>query len=289
LVESLSSITFLLMNGLIWGLIVALIALGLSLIFGVMGIVNMAHGDLYMIGAVVTFYVVSLLGNFWLALLVAPLLMALIAAPMERFVLRPYEGNPSLTMIATVGISFIVQTAALAIYGGIPQKIPNPWPVNFNLLGVSYPGYRFLIALISILILAGIWLFLYRTNYGILIRASMQDREMANAMGINVNRILVTTFVLGAALAVVGGVLAAPIYQVSYLMGNDVILLCFIVVIIGGLGSLEGTLVAALGICAVEGVLAHFLSPTRARAAIFVVMVVVLMLRPQGLFGEKER
>src|SRR4030042_1547553 len=123
--ESLSSLPFLLMNGVIWGLIIALIALGLSLIFGVMGIVNMAHGDLYMIGAVVTFYVVSLLGSFWLSLLVAPLIMALIAAPMERFVLRPYEGNPSLTMIATVGISFIVQTAALAVYGGVPQKIPN--------------------------------------------------------------------------------------------------------------------------------------------------------------------
>jgi branched-chain amino acid transport system permease protein len=288
-VESLFSITFLLMNGLIWGLIIALIALGLSLIFGVMGIVNMAHGDLYMIGAVVAFYVVSLLGNFWLALLVAPLLMAVIAAPMERFVLRPYEGNPSLTMIATVGISFIVQTTALAVYGGIPKKISNPWPVSFHILGVSYPGYRFLIALISILILTGLWLFLYRTNYGILVRASMQDRDMANAMGINVNRILITTFVLGAALAAAGGVLAAPIYQVSYLMGNDVILLCFIVVIIGGLGSLEGTLVAALGICALEGMLANFLSPTRARAAIFVVMVIVLMLRPQGLFGARER
>jgi branched-chain amino acid transport system permease protein len=287
--ESLSSIAFLLINGLIWGLIIALIALGLSLIFGVMGIVNMAHGDLYMIGAVVAYTVVSVAGSFWLGLLIAPLIMAVIAAPLERFVLRPYEGNPSSTMIATVGISFMIQTAALALYGGIPKKITDPWPFCFNLLGVSYPGYRLLVALIAIAILTAIWLLLYRTSYGILIRAAMQERDMANAMGINVNRVLMATFVLGSVLAVVGGVLAAPIYQVFYLMGNDVILLSFIVVIIGGLGSLEGTLVAALGICALEGVMTHFLTPTRARAGIFAVMVIVLLLRPQGLFGTRER
>jgi branched-chain amino acid transport system permease protein len=286
--EWLLNVLFLLMNGLIWGLIIALIALGLSLIFGVMGIVNMAHGDLYMVGAVLAFYLFPLLGNFWLALLVVPLIIAVIAAPIERFVLRPYEGHHAVTMIATVGISFILQQAALATYGGIPKKMPDPWEVSFNLFGVSYPGYRFLIAGISIVILAAIWIFLYRTSYGVLIRASIQDQDMAAAMGIDVNKVLVGTFVLGSVLAAIGGVLAAPITQVFYLMGNDVALLAFIVVIIGGLGSLGGTLVAALSLCSLEGVLSAVLNPTQSKAAIFVVMIIILMIRPRGLFGEPE-
>ncbi|MGA3174087.1 MAG: branched-chain amino acid ABC transporter permease [Syntrophorhabdales bacterium] len=285
----LLNVLFLLINGLVWGLIIALISLGLSLIFGVMGIVNMAHGDLYMVGAVLGFSLFPFLGNFWLALLVVPVIVALIAAPMERFILRPYEGYHAVTMIATVGISFILQQAALAWYGGVPKKMVDPWPVTFHFLGVDYAGYRFLIAAVSIVILAAIWLFLYRTPYGVLIRASIQDRDMASAMGIDVNKVLIATFVLGSVLAAVGGVLAAPVTQVSYLMGNDVALLAFIVVIIGGLGSLEGTLVAALGLCSLEGVMACILSPTQSRAAIFVVMVAILMVRPRGLFGGAER
>ncbi len=284
--EIVATVLFLLVNGLIWGLIIALIALGLTLIFGVMGIVNMAHGDIYMAGAVLSFYVVTLLGSFWLSLLVVPAVIILIAAPMERFVLRPYEGYHSTTMIATVGISFIIQQIALGTYGGIPKKIINPWPMSFNFLGVDYPGYRLVIAGISVLILIGLYFFLYRTSYGILVRASMQDREMASAMGIDVNKVLITTFVIGSVLAALGGVLAAPINQVFYLMGNDVILLSFIVVIIGGLGSLKGTLIAALSLCSLEGVLASVLSPVQARAAIFIVMIIVLIRRPKGLFTE---
>jgi branched-chain amino acid transport system permease protein len=287
--EQLVTVLFLLINGLIWGLIIALIALGLSLIFGVMGIVNMAHGDLYMLGAILAFYLFGFLENFWLSLVLVPVIIAVIAAPMERYILRPYEGHPSVTMIVTVGISFILQQAALATYGGIPKKMANPWPVNFNFLGVSYDGYRFLIAAISVLILIGIWFFLYRTNYGIFVRASIQDRDMASAMGIDVNRVLITTFVIGSVLAAVGGVLAAPVTQVFYLMGNDVILLSFIVVIIGGLGSLGGTLIAALSICSLEGMMAAVLTPTQSKAAIFVIMVIVLIVRPRGLFGEAER
>ncbi len=287
--ETVTTVLFLLVNGLVWGLIIALIALGLSLIFGVMGIVNMAHGDIYMLGAVIALSLSPFIGNFWVGLVAVPLIIAVLAIPVERYVLRPYEGHHSVTMIATTGISFILQQAALATFGGVPKKMDNPWPVAFDFLGVSYEGYRLLIAAISIIILVGIWLFLYRTNYGVLIRASIQDRAMASAMGINVNNVLVTTFVIGSVLAALGGVLAAPITQVFYLMGNDVVLLAFIVVIIGGLGSLGGTLVAALSICALEGILAAFLTPTQSKAAILIIMVIVLMIRPRGLFGENER
>lgn len=287
--EWLTTVLFLFVNGMIWGLIIALIALGLTLIFGVMGIVNMAHGDIYMLGAVIALVIFPYVGNFWLGLLIVPLIIAAIAIPVERFVLRPYEGHHSVTMIATTGISFILQQAVLATYGGIPKKMLNPWEFSFNLFGVSYEGYRLLIAAISILILIGVWLFLYRTTFGILIRASIQDRDMASAMGIDVSKVLITTFVIGSVLAAIGGVLAAPVTQVFYLMGNDVVLLAFIVVIIGGLGSLGGTLVAALGLSSLEGVLSAVLTPIQSKAAILIIMVIILMIRPRGLFGEKER
>jgi branched-chain amino acid transport system permease protein len=284
--ETISTLAFLLVDGFLWGLIIALIALGLSFIFGMMRIVNMAHGDIYMVGAVLSFYVFQWFGNFWLALLIVPLAIGLISVPTERFVLRPFEGRPAVTMIATVGVAFIIQQAVLGSYGGIPKKMPEPWPVLINLLGVGYPAYRILIACISVVILAGLWLFLYKTSYGILIRATIQDKEMASAIGINDNRILMTTFALGGVLAALGGVLAAPINQVFYLMGNDVILLCFIVVIVGGLGSLKGTLIASLALCTLEEGMTIVLKPIEARVAIFAVMIVVLIFRPRGLFGR---
>ncbi len=287
--EWLSTILFLCINGLIWGMIIALISLGLSLIFGVMGIVNMAHGDFFMVGAVLAFTIFSRFGNFWISLAVVPVLIALVAIPTERYILRPFEGNPSLTMIATIGLSFIIQQIALATYGGVPKKLAPPIAAGIELLGVHYPVYRLLIALISGLVLVALWIFLYKTSFGILVRASMQDASMAQAMGINVNRVLMGTFALGAVLAAVGGVLAAPVTQVSYLMGNDVILLSFIVVIIGGLGSLKGTLIAALSICSVEGMLAFVLTPTEAKTAIFIIMVGVLIFRPEGLFDAGKR
>jgi len=284
--ETISTLAFLLVDGFLWGLIIALIALGLSFIFGMMRIVNMAHGDIYMAGAVLSFYVLQWFGNFWLALIIVPVAIGLISIPIERFVLRPFEGRPAVTMIATVGIAFIIQQGVLGIYGGTPNKMPDPWPVYVNLLGVRYPGYRIMIACISVLIITALWLFLYKTSYGILIRATIQDKEMASAIGINDNRILMATFALGGVLAALGGVLAAPINQVFYLMGNDVILLCFIVVIVGGLGSLKGTLIASLTLCTLEAGMTMVLKPIEARVAIFIVMILVLVFRPKGLFSE---
>ncbi|MEM3434024.1 MAG: branched-chain amino acid ABC transporter permease [Candidatus Hadarchaeum sp.] len=284
--QAASDLVFLVINGLIWGLIVALIAIGLTLIFGVMGIVNMAHGDLYMVGAVVSYYVSKFLGNFWLSLLLGPLLALGLAVPLERVIVRPYAGNPSGSMIATVGLSFIIQQLALAIYGGVPNKIPDPMEASILLFGLSYPTYRIFVAMVSLTILGALWLFLYRTSLGILIRATMQDREMASAMGINTGRILIITFAIGTVLAVLGGVLAAPIRQVFYLMGNDVVLLCFIVVIIGGLGSLRGTFITSLLLCSLEGLLSGFLPPVLARAVTFGLMVVILLWKPRGIYGD---
>jgi ABC-type branched-subunit amino acid transport system permease subunit len=283
----METILFALTNGLIWGCVMALIALGLSLIFGIMGIVNMAHGEFFMAGAVLTLVLLPVTGNFWLSVLLAALAVALAGGLLVRYVLRPFEGRPMASMVATVGLSFAMQQLALMIFGGTPRFVPDPWPVVVRIFGVGFPGYRLLLAVLAVALVCSLWLLLYRTRLGLTMRACMQNQEIASALGINSSRIAVLTFGLGAFLAAVGGALAAPVSQVFFLMGNDVILFAFIAVIVGGLGSLEGTLLAAVLLSTLEGLLSVWLAPTQARALIFLGMAVVLVLRPQGLFGQR--
>jgi branched-chain amino acid transport system permease protein len=282
--DLLSNLLFLLVDGLVWGLIIALIALGLTLIFGIMGIINMAHGDLYMVGAVLA-VVLGTWANFWLALVLAPIILGIVALPVERWVLRPFEGKPLVTMVGTIGVSFIIQQVVLMTFGGTPKIVAYPIFGVVNLFGGPYPAYRIFAACAGLILIGALWLFIYRTNFGIYVRATMEVPDMADAIGINTSLIRVVTFGLGAGLAAAGGVLAAPIRQVFFLMGADVILLSFIVVIVGGLGSLKGALVAALAISAVEGLLSAALDPVQARATIMMLMALVLVFRPRGLFG----
>ena len=285
--EILSTLILFLINGLVFGFILTLIALGLTLIFGVMRIVNMAHGDLYMIGAVISYFVLTFGGTFIISLLFTPLVVFAISYLIERFVLRPFEGNPINTMIITLGLSFIIQQVALITYGGVPRVIPEPWQVSFQLYGVQYSGYRLLVAIVSAIILTALWFFLHKTTYGIFIRATIQDSELACATGIDTNKVISFTFALGGVLAALGGVLAAPITQVFYLMGNSIILIAFIIVIVGGLGSLKGTLIIALLLSTLEGVLTVAFRPAEVRIITLIVMVITLLLRPSGLFGAK--
>jgi len=287
--ELIRNIIFSLTNGVVWALIVVLVALGLSFIFGLMEIVNIAHGELYMLGAVLTWYGLALLGNFWLGVIIASLIMGAFGIGLERVVLRSFEGRVADTVIVTIGLSYILQQIALATFGGAPRTIPDPLPVAVQFLGINYPAYRLLITGVSALALIGLWLFLYRTSLGIHIRAAMQDREMASAMGIPVSRVYTMTFSIGALLAALGGALAAPVVQLFYLMGLDILCVSFIVVIVGGLGSLKGTLVASLIICPLEGVMTVFITPTEARVVSFIIMAVVLLIRPRGLFGTAGR
>lgn len=287
--ELITKITFSLVNGIVWALIIALVALGLSFIFGLMEIVNVAHGELYMLGAVLTWYGLTWFGNFWLGVIVASLIVGILGIGLERGILRPVEGRPAYTVIVTIGLSYILQQIALVTFGGSPQKMPDPLPVAIQFLGVRYPAYRLLIAGVSALTLIGLWLFLHRTSLGLWIRAAMQDREMASAMGIPVSHVYIMTFSLGAMLAALGGALAAPIVQVFYLMGLDLLCMSFIVVIVGGLGSLKGTFVASLIMCPLEGVMTVFVTPTEARVVSFIIMAVVLLARPRGLFGTARR
>ena len=284
--ELISNIMFLFADGIIWGFVIALIALGLSLIFGIMGIINMAHGDMYMIGAVLALVFSGLFGNFWIALIIVPVIVGIASMPLERWVLRPYEGKPLITMVATIGVSFIIQQITLMVFGGEPHMVYEPIKFTVPLFGVPYSGYRVFAAGIGLVSIAILWLALQRTKLGVYIRATMEQPEMADAIGINTSFIRAITFGIGVGLAAFGGALAAPINKVFYLMGLDVMLFSFIVVIIGGLGNLAGTLIAALVLSGFEGLLSAFLEPITARVVILLLMALVVVWKPKGLFSS---
>lgn len=285
--DLISQIAFQAINGFVWGLIIALIALGLTLVFGLLEVINVSHGALYMLGAVFAWYIERFFGNFWIGLALAPLMVGIIGLIIERGVLRPIEDKPAMTIIATFGLMLIFHQAVLATFGGAPQRMREPIQFGFSILGFGYPGYRLIVAAFSVATMAGLWAFLYKTKFGLWMRAVRQDREMALAMGIPMNFVYMITFGLGSFLAALGGVLAAPIVVVDFKMGLDILIIAFIVVIIGGLGSLLGSVVAAILIGELEGIASVFVSPTNARILSLVFMVIVLLIRPHGLFGRK--
>jgi branched-chain amino acid transport system permease protein len=271
-----------LVNGFVWGWILALLALGLTLVFGLLDVVNIAHGALYAFGAIATWYIGTLLGSFWLSVLVTPLLIGLLGMAAYVVTVRPVESTPIATIIATFGLLFIFQHVAFLVFGPNPSSVPLPIDASIPLMGRNYPVYRLVVAGAAMLVIAGLWLFLHRTDYGIWMRATQQDRETAIAMGIPAAKIYALTFGLGSALAALGGVLAAPITAVQYNMGLDVIIDIFIVVIAGGLGSFAGTVVVALFLRELEGLSAIFLSPVLSKAIALLAMVAILLVRRQG-------
>lgn len=277
---------FLVFNGLVNGFLIALIALGLALVFGIMRIINMAHGDLYMLGAVGAVMFADAGIPFWAALVTMPLLLGGLAMPFERYVLRPLEDNALATMIATLGLSFILQQLALITFGGQPRRLNEPVSFSVQILGTSFPGYRLVAAGIGIALLAAVWFLVYRSKLGLSLRATIERPDIADAMGINTSRVRAASFGLGTALAAVGGVLAAPINNVSHQMGSGVLLVAFIVVIVGGLGSLGGALLVALVMSSVEGGITAYVTPVEAQIAVLLLMSVVVLVRPRGLFGK---
>jgi branched-chain amino acid transport system permease protein len=276
-----------LLNGLVFGFVVALIALGLSLIFGVMGVVNLAHGELYMLGGIITWYVTNYFGGYYAALLLAPLLVGTLGLGIERSVLRPLGYKPETTIIATIGILFIIQHSVLILFGPAPRNIAPPIDFLIQMPGFGYSGYRIIVAIAALLLLLATWGIVYKTNFGLFVRACQQNREVATTMGIPVNRIYGLTFALSSALAALGAAISVPLFSVYYLAGLDVLIISFIVVVIGGLGSLRGTVLAAILIPTMEGVATAFVAPTEARIISLMLLVIVLVLRPHGLFGRK--
>lgn len=277
-----------LLEGFVSGMVLALTALGLSLVFGVMRIVNVAHGEFFMLGAVSAWYASSLMGSFYPALVVAPLLVGAVALTVDRFILRPIEYAPEATIVATLGLLYILQQLVLSLYGPYARPVTAPVYFRVQFPGFGYSGYKLVIAPAAALIVAGLWLVVMRTRLGLYMRATQQDREIAQTLGVPVERVYAATFALGAVLAALAGVLIVPVQQAHYLMGLDALLLSFMAVIIGGVGSLTGTLVASLLIGLIDGTMSVFFSPTLAKIAASLLVALVLILRPGGVFGEES-
>jgi branched-chain amino acid transport system permease protein len=282
------------LEGLVTSAVLALTALGLSLVFGVMRVVNVAHGELFMLGAVLAWAVATAVGGspalgFVAALVIAPLIVGAVAALAERLVLRRVDYDPEATIVTTIGLLYILQQLALTFYGADARPVPPPFNIRLALPWFGYSAYKLSIIATSAVLLLLSWLVLTRTRAGLIMRATQYDRETAQAFGIPVGRVYAAVFAIGAMLAAVAAVLIVPISQAHYLMGQDPLLLSFAVVIIGGLGSLRGTVVAALLIGISDGVISMFFSPTLAKLIATLAVAMVLVFRPQGLFGKAAR
>ncbi|WP_099824603.1 branched-chain amino acid ABC transporter permease [Oceaniglobus indicus] len=295
------------LEGAVTAAILALTAMGLSVVFGVMRVVNVAHGEFYMLGAVIAWFVAATLGThpavgFVAALVIAPLLVGALASLADVLILQRINYDPERTIVATIGLLYILQQGTLMTFG--PDARPVEPPFNHRLAlpwvewgeqglalywpwGLSITSYKLFVIVAAAAILGALWLFMTRTRAGLVMRATQQDSNMARAFGIPVARVYALVFGLGAALAAMGAVLIVPIQQAHYLMGHDPLLLSFIVVIIGGLGSLPGTIIAAILIGMSDGIISVFFSPTLAKILATLAVAMVLVFRPQGLLGKK--
>jgi branched-chain amino acid transport system permease protein len=272
-------------NGVVTGMILALVASGLTLIFGIMDVVNFAHGELFMLGAYIGVIILAATGDFWLALATATLVIALLGAVIYLATLRPLLGrDPLYTILATFGVSLVLQNYALWQFGPVARKIEEPFTGQFTLFYLSYPWYRIVIALLSAAIIGALWLFLKFGTWGIWIRATTQDRVMAQAMGIPVPWVLTGVFAIGAGMAAASGVLFGPLVGVNHAMGVDWVLKAFIVVVVGGMGNLAGSIAAAIFISLLEAYASLWVSPAQAVIVSFVVLILTLLFRPTGLF-----
>jgi branched-chain amino acid transport system permease protein len=282
------------LEGTVAAAVLALAALGLSLVFGVMRIVNVAHGEFYMLGAMVGWWLSKLVPGhpaigFIVALIGAPLFVAGVALATERLVLRRLNYNPEATIVATIGLLFVIQQMALSLFGADAKPVSPPFSYRVVFPWFGYSGYKLFVVAASALLLVIAWWVLTRTRYGLIMRATQYDQETATAFGIPVGRVYAAVFATGAGIAALAAVLLVPIQQAHYLMGLDPLLMSFIVVIIGGLGSIKGSVIAALAIGMSNGIISVFFSPTLASIIATLVVALVLVVRPGGLFGTAAR
>ena len=282
------------LEGLLQAAVLTLTALGLSLVFGVMRVVNVAHGEFYMLGAVLAWWVTTMIGlhpaaGFFLALLVSPLVVGVVAFAAERLVLRRLSYDPESTIVATIGMLYIIQQTVLLTYGPDARPVAAPFYYRLQLPWFGYSAYNLFVIVAAGVLLTAVWYVLTRTRIGLIMRATQYDRETAQSFGIPIDRVYGFVFAAGAMLAAIAAVLIVPIRQAHYLMGLDPLLLSFIVVIIGGLGSIRGTVVAALVIGLSDGIISVFFSPTLAKMISTLLVALVLVFKPEGLFGARQR
>ena len=276
--------------GISTGLILALVASGLTLIFGIMDVVNFAHGELFMLGAYMGWVFFTMTGSFWLGLAAAALCVFVFGLFMQRSALRSLIGSdPLTTILATFGISLVLQTAAIWIWGPTVRRVEAVVTGHVAVFHLQFPVYRLLVAALSLAIIGGLWLFMHRGRFGLWIRATTQDRQMALAMGIPVPLVHTVVFGIGAAMAAASGYLYAPILGVDPTMGVNNILRAFIIVVVGGMGNLWGSVLAAVFIGILEALAVIWVSPAIAVIFSFAALIVTLLVRPTGLFVAVPR
>ncbi|HKA61247.1 MAG TPA: branched-chain amino acid ABC transporter permease [Methylomirabilota bacterium] len=275
-------------TGLVLGMIYVLLAIGLSLIFGLMAVVNFAHGALFMLGAYFGVFLLSYTKSFWVALIVAPLMVGALGLLMERFLIRRLYGrSPDDPLLLTFGLSLILVEGVKVLWGkiGLTLDPPRALAGAVNLGFMSFPAYRLFLIGITVAVLVGLYFFLGRTNIGLIIRAGSRDPLMVRALGIDLSRVWLVVFGIGTALAGLAGILAGPMRGAYAEMGVTMVIESFVVIVVGGMGSLLGAVVAGLLIGQVVGLTTLFI-PKAADIMVFMVMAVILLVRPSGLFGE---
>ncbi len=276
-------------NGASIGVAVVLMALGLTIIFGLLDVINMAHGEFYAIGA---YAAVALLGvgvPFWWALVLTPLLMAVGGYACERTLIQRVfhsKERHTLTLLLTFGLAIILEDALKIVFGANPLRLEAPITGASEVLGLFFPNYRLFVMALGSLVIGCVWIVVFRTRLGAMVRAAAYDRNMASSLGVPVKVVYAGTFAFGVALAGLAGVLLAPIYSVFPTMGRDFVLIAFSVVIIGGMGSIKGAVIAGLLLTQIQSISSLYISPVWSDPLLFGIMVLVLMWRPQGLFGR---
>jgi branched-chain amino acid transport system permease protein len=278
-----------LLVGLINGSFYALLSLGLAVIFGMLNIVNFAHGALYMVGAFVAYFLLNEFGlNYWFALVVSPIVVAAFGALIERLLLKRLTGlDPLYGLLLTFGLALVIQGVFQNFFGssGLPYAIPRELSGGRNLGFMFLPNYRAWVIAFSVIVCFSTWFLIEKTRLGAYLRAATENPTLVRAFGINVPRMITLTYAFGIGLAALAGVLAAPIYQVRPAMGADIISVVFAVVVIGGMGSILGSIVTGFALGIIEG-LAKVFYPEASNIVVFVIMAIVLLIKPAGLFGR---
>ena len=277
-----------LLTGVALGSIYALLALGLCLIFGMLGVVNFAHGAFFMVGAFLGVYFLGLTGNFFFSLLLVPIVTGVIGLVTERFLIRPLYGRGiDYPLLLTFGLSYVLIEVMRVTFGieGLPSITPDSLKGSMN-VGIGYfPKYRIFLIAMTALIILGIWFFIQKTRYGLIIKAGSRDAEIVKVLGVDVAKVWLLVFGIGTAIAGFSGILASPTRSVNPEMGIPILAESFVVTVVGGMGSPIGAVVAGLLVGVVYSLTSLF-APALAELSIFVLMAVVLLIRPQGLFGK---
>lgn len=277
-----------LFTGLALGAIYVLLAVGLSLIFGMLTVVNFAHGAFFMLGAYAGLYVLQKTGNFWMAMLLAPLAVAGIGMLCERWLIRPLYGRGiDYPLLLTFGLAYMMVEAIRMIFGksGLPFDTPEVLQGSTSLGFADFPTYRLFVIGVVVALLALLWVLIERTSFGLIVRAGARDPVIVRVLGVDVSRVWLIVFGVGTGIAALAGVLSAPLQGVSPEMGTSVLTVAFVVTVVGGMGSLMGAVVAGLLVGVVESMAVLFF-PEAAKVSMFLIMAAVLLIRPQGLFGR---